>query len=493
MDREPALDPTRNARGGRGPAGRKRTPTPGAMTAVMRALSVSAGPKVLRVGVVRAGSIVEERVIKQRITVTVGAGETAMFVIPALAAHARAVFRLFERIGDDYWLNVLPGMTGRVALSSGVTTLEGAAAGGPPLKLGEDARGKVILGDTTLLFQFVAPPVSQPRPQLPLGVKAGLRNDWTLTFIVAVSFLVHFGLVGTMYSDWTDPIVGDQYDVKGLVDMMAKIPAPPPVDVPEQPSDLATPEKAAMPASASSATASAPPTSNNAPSRPNTPRGREQRTSAETSISNERSASLAASADTMKMQILIGLQGGPAVTGALDRSNVPPVDLGVVAERNVGVTRGNGDLKTNSGGPIAASKTNGLTTLGVTKSDGTGTKAGQESTTAGPDRLVANIGISTGSAAIPNADSVVAGLRGRFRSCYQTGLLGDSTMTGKVVISARVAPNGEVSSADIAAISGLSPTVGQCIAGVVKRATFAAPSGGGSSTIQIPVTFVQSK
>jgi outer membrane biosynthesis protein TonB len=491
MDREPAQQSVRNARGLE-PTGRKRAPTPGQMTAVMRAMSISAGPRVLRVGVVRAGSIVEERVIKQRITVTVGAAETAMFVVPSLATHAKAVFRLFERIGDDYWLNVLPGMKGRVALASGVTTIDGAAAGGPPLKLGDDARGKVILGDTTLLFQFVAPPVPQPRPQLPLGVKAGLRNDWTLTFIVAVSFLVHFGLVGTMYSDWTDPIVGDQYDVKGLVDLMAKIPAPPPIDVPEQPSDLATPTKPATPASASSATASAPPTSHKTPSPPSATRGREPRTPAETAISNEHAASLAASADTMKMQILIGLQGGPAVVGALDRSNVPPVDLGAVAERNVGVTRGNSDLKTNSGGPIAASRTSGLTTLGVTKSDGTGTKAGQESTTAGPTG-VANIGISMASAAIPNADSVVAGLRGRFRSCYQTGLLADSTMTGKVVISAKVAPNGEVSSADIASISGLSPTVGQCIASVVKRATFGAPSGGGSSTMQIPVTFVQSK
>ena len=476
MDREPAQQFARNVR------------TPGQMTAVMRAMSVSAGPKVLRVGVVRAGSIVEERVIKQRITVTVGAAETAMFVIPSLAAHARPIFRLFERIGDDYWLNVLPGMTGRVALSSGLTTIEGGA-GGRPLKLGDDARGKVILGDTTLLFQFVAPPVRQPRPQLPLGVRAGLRNDWTLTFIVAVSFLVHFGLVGTMYSDWTDPIVGDQYDVKGLVDMMAKIPAPPPVDVPEQPSDLATPTKPANPASATSATAPAPPS-------PNTPRTStppSPRTPAEpTSISNDRAASLASTADTMKMQILIGLNGGPAVGGALDRSNVPPVDLGGVAERNVGVTRGSSDLKTNSGGPIAASKTSGLTTLGVTKSDGTGNKAGSESTTAGPTG-VANIGISTASAAIPNADSVVAGLRGRFRSCYQTGLLADSTMTGKVVISAKIGPNGEVSSADIASISGLSPTVGQCIANAVKRATFGAPSGGGSSTMQIPVTFVQSK
>ncbi|MEA2747282.1 MAG: hypothetical protein QOI41_1425 [Myxococcales bacterium] len=478
MDRAPAREASRNAPG----LGGKRAPTPGQMTAVMRAMSVAVGPKVLRVGIVRAGCIVEERVIKQRITVTVGAGETAMFVLPSLAAYARPVFRLFERIGDEYWLNVLPGMKGRIATAEGLTVIDGMSEGGPPLKLGDDARGKVILGDTTLLFQFVAPPIPQPRPQLPLGVKAGLKNDWTLTFIVAVSFLVHFGLVGTMYSDWTDPIVGDQYDVKGLVDMIHKIPTPPPIEVPETTTAVATPTTAAPPATPSpraqpplADTRHAQPTATDPPS-----------------MSNDHSASLVAKAEQMQMQILIGLQGGPAVSGALERSNVPPVDLGAVAERNVGAVRSNSDLKTNSGGPIAANKSSGLTTLGPTKTDGTGSLAGHETATAGPTGI-ANVGIAVTSTPIANADAVVAGLRGRFRSCYQTGLLGDSSMTGKVVVSARVGPNGEVSTADIASISGLSPAVGQCIAGVVRRATFAAPSGGGSSTLQIPVTFVQSK
>jgi outer membrane biosynthesis protein TonB len=478
MDRAPAREASRNASG----LGGKRAPTPGQMTAVMRAMSVAVGPKVLRVGIVRAGCIVEERVIKQRITVTVGAGETAMFVLPSLAAYARSVFRLFERIGDEYWLNVLPGMKGRIATAEGLTVIDDVSDGGPPLKLGDDARGKVILGDTTLLFQFVAPPIPQPRPQLPLGVKAGLKNDWTLTFIVAVSFLVHFGLVGTMYSDWTDPIVGDQYDVKGLVDMIHKIPTPPPIEVPETTTAVATPTTAATPATPSPQAQPPLADTRHAQHTPTEP----------PSMSNDHSASLVAKAEQMQMQILIGLQGGPAVSGALERSNVPPVDLGAVAERNVGAVRSNSDLKTNSGGPIAANKSSGLTTLGPTKTDGTGSLAGHETATAGP-MGIANVGIAVTSTPIANADAVVAGLRGRFRSCYQTGLLGDSTMTGKVVVSARVGPNGEVSTADIASISGLSPAVGQCIAGVVRRATFAAPSGGGSSTLQIPVTFVQSK
>jgi len=44
---------------------------PGQMTAVMRAVAAT-GPKVLRIGVVQAGRVSEERIIKQRTHVTVG-------------------------------------------------------------------------------------------------------------------------------------------------------------------------------------------------------------------------------------------------------------------------------------------------------------------------------------------------------------------------------------------------------------------------------------
>ncbi|MDB4936336.1 MAG: putative abductin-like protein [Labilithrix sp.] len=450
----------------------------------MRALSVSAaaGPKVMRVGVLQGGRVVEERIIKQRMTVTIGSSESATFVIASpLVTKA---FALFERRGPDYYLNVLPGMTGRIALASGIQDLPAGAA---RVKLGDDARGKVVVGDTTFLFQFVAPPPVQPRPQLPLGVKGGLAtgNDWALTLIAAFSFLVHFGLVGAIYSDWADPIVGDRHDVAGLVDMISKI-TPPPVEVPEK-SELST-----LPAPVTSATPAPHDTPKSAPGtnvRATTP-GTQGTPGPRTS--SDRAAVLAARAESMQLEILAAREVGPAVQGALDRSNVPPVDLGAVAERNVGASRGNSDLRPVSGGPIKSTSNSGLTTLGNTRTDGTGTTSGTATNVGGPT-AIAQIGAPTVSVAIPNADVVVAGLRNRFRSCYQTGLLSDSTMAGKVVISAKVGPNGEVTSADIASISGLSPSVGQCIAGVVKRATFNAPGGGGGSTLNIPVTFVQSK
>ena len=447
------------------------------MTAVMRAMPASSGPKVIRLGVVRGGRVVEERIIKQRVTVTVGSSETAMFLVSAPAFPAS--FALFERVGDDYVLNVLEGMKGRLALADGITDLQSLRA--QRVKLTGDSRGKVVIGDTTLLFQFVAPPPVQARPQLPLGVKSGLagKSDWSLTFIAAFSFLVHFGVVGAMYSDWSDPIVGERLDVAGLVELMSRIPPPPVVEVQEQSPSLATlPPKPVAPKAPTEPAKRSDQAAPNSPSASHGP------------LNNEKSAALAARADAMQIQILVSLEGGPAVEGALRRSNIPGIDLSSAAEKSSGAVRGDSELKTTSGGPTSATNDRGLSALGgPTKADGTVKDAGKQTATAGPTG-VAEVGRSTASVAVPNADGTVAGLRGRFRSCYQTGLLSDASMSGKVLISAKIGPNGEVVSSDVATISGLSPSVAQCIAGVVKRATFSAPGGSGS-TLQIPVTFVQ--
>jgi len=467
-----------NARPGQQPGAR-----PGQMTAVMRAMSVAAGPKVLRIGLVQSGRVIEERIIKQRVTVTVGSNENSTFVVPSQALPP--MFKLFELLGNDYHLNFLDGMAGRVALATGITdiqSLRGSAkkvGGAYQVKLTEEARGKVVVGETTFLFQFVAPPPVQPRPQLPLAVKGGIAStmDWTLTIVAAFSFLLHFGIVGAMYSDWMDPVVGEEFNVGALVDMIKNIPPPPVVE---------TPEANNTPAATATATATtAAPPKGGAGSKG----GSAGKSAGQ--VSDAKAAALASQADAMQMQMLAALNGGSSVQGALNRSDIPPVDLSGAAASNAGVAHGSGDLKIGGGGSaVQAGKGTGLSGIGGgTKADGTGTGAGAETKVAGPTG-VAQVGGSTATVPISDADRVVAGLRGRFRSCYQTGINTDPGMEGKVIISAKVGPNGEVTSADIAQNTGLSPSVASCIAGVVKRATFSAPGGGGS-TLSIPVTFRQ--
>ncbi len=449
---------------------------PGQMTAVMRAIAQQSGPKVLRIGLVQDGRVIEERIIKQRTSVTIGASEKAVFVIPS--PNIPPQFKLFELIGTDYYLNFLDGMGGRVALQSGISELAGLrgqakrVGNAYQVKLTEEARGKVVVGNTTFLFQFVAPPPPQPRPQLPLAVKGGLASqiDWNLTIIAAFSFLLHFGVIGAMYSDWMDPVLNDDATAGGIIDMMKNIPAAP-IEVP--------PEQTAATATAS-ATSTAP-----------TPKQETAKAAGPQKMSASQAAALSAQAEQIQMQMLAAFGGNSAVQGALNRGDIPPVDLGSAAASGAGVSASTGNGLNLGGGGNAirpGGGGGGLGSIGTTTGGGGG-GAGKETAVAGPTGKV-DVGATTATVAVANAGAVVAGLRAGFRSCYNQGLNTDPTMSGKVMLSVKIAPNGEVSSADPSGNTGLSAGVVACLVRKVKNAQFDAPGPTGS-TLQIPITFVQ--
>jgi len=346
------------------------------------------------------------------------------------------------------------------------------------MKLTEEARGKIVAGDATFLFQFVAPLPPQPRPQLPLAVKGGLASqvDWTLTIIAAFSFLVHFGLIGAMYSDWTDPLVDDGAVVGPLIDMVSHVP---PIKVEDAPS--ASPE--------------GPPT---APTRPSAPasagpaKAAGETAASREAASNQRAAALATRAQTMELEILGAYGTHVAVQGALNRPDIPPVGLEDAATANVGARASTGnDLHLGPGSSPLRPGANrpGLTDIGNTTAAATAT-AGPESHVHGPVIGLDEVGPIERTAPVANAESVVARLRPSFRTCYNRGLQSDPSMAGKVIVSAKIAPNGEVASADSSQNTGLSTDVVQCILRRVRTATFET-QGPIGSTIQIPITFVQ--
>ena len=450
---------------------------PGQMTAVMRAMTMATGPKVLRIGLVHGGRVIEERIIKQRTSVTVGNSEKAMFVVPAQSVPPQ--FKLFELIGNDYYLNFVDGMTGRVALATGIsdiTALKGQAkrvGNAYQIRLTEEARGKVVVGETTFLFQFVAPPPVQPRPQLPLAVKGGIASqiDWTLTIIAAFSFMLHFGVIGAMYSDWMDPVVNEDMTIAGLIDLAKNVP-PPIVEDEPKPADTGPSDKSDKPAAAAPSKAAGGP-------------------SKAGSVSDAKAAALAQQAEAMQMQMLAAFGGNSAVQGALNRSDIPPVDLSGAAASGAGVSNTGGTLNLGSGGAAVQAGKGGSGLGGVLGGTGAGasTGAGTGRDVGGP-KGDAVLGGTTTTVPVNNAERVVAGLRAKFRACYNTGLQSDPTMQGSITISARISPNGEVESATPQGGNGLSDGVQKCIARVVRNANFEAPGGTGS-TINIPVKFVQ--
>ena len=85
----------------------------------------------------------------------------------------------------------------------------------------------------------------------------------------------------------------------------------------------------------------------------------------------------------------------------------------------------------------------------------------------------------------PDAARVVAGLRARFRACYRTGLEADPSQSGTMTLAFDADAKGDVTNASVAKNSGLSPAVGACVAGVIKRASF----GAGPLHAELPLTF----
>jgi hypothetical protein len=454
---------------------------PGQMTAVMRA-AASSGPKVLRIGLIQGGKVVEERVVKQRVSVSVGAGEKNMFVISG--GDLPEGFRLFELIGDDYHLNFTAGMKGRVALPSGLSELDALRERVPAngqgihqIPLSEDTRGKVVIGETTFLFQFVAPPPLQPRPQLPRAVRGGGSVDWPTTIIAAFSFLLHFGAIGAIYSDWLDPVVDYDVNVAGLVETVKALPAPPPVEEPEQAPDKAK-ERAEAPK------AQAPKPSSPRPAPADGPK--EHVTKAQiAAISNE--------LQSLEMATLAALSGvGPATANVLRNGDVPTTTLDAAAASEAGVSSGGpGGLKLGgSGGTVRpGAMGGGLASIGSTgKSAGAG--SGAVAVVKGP-RGNANMGdVSVAGGQVTDASRVVAQIRAGFRACYNKGLADNPDIEGKIALNIQVGPTGQVSSVTATKTGNIPDSVLDCVKARASSAMFSPPQGG-TAVVQVPVSFVR--
>ena len=198
--------------------------------------------------------------------------------------------------------------------------------------LSEEARGKVVVGETTFLFQFVAPPPVQPKPQLPVSVRSGLASDidWTTTIIAAFSFLFHFGAVGSIYSDWMDPVVDDEVSVNQLLESVKQLPPPPPVEQPKETDQTAS--------TAAAATADAPKAASQGRRR-----RRAEGSAGKGNIGDARAAAIASELAQLDVAMVGALNSrGGATNSVLDRGDTPTGLLDGAAASGRGCRRGRG-------------------------------------------------------------------------------------------------------------------------------------------------------
>jgi hypothetical protein len=451
------------------------------MTAVMRAVAVEDGPRRLRLAVVEAGRVVDERLIPLGAPVTVGTSERATILVATRALPP--LHRLFEHDHGSYQLHTLAGMSGRVSIGGELSDISAGS-----ISLDNDARGKLRIGATVLLFQMVVAPAAPQRPQLPLSVKRQFASevDWFTTVVAAFSFLLHFFAVALIYSDWLDPVIDDDYAMAKLVETTRALPPPPALEQPRTPDAAVKPD--ATPESKAAAKPGKPGGSQQ--HKPGKPGGEPKVQDA-----NARAHAIAEQLAAMDVDVLIALNsGGVAVRNVLDDGHVPVDLIDEAARSSIGTRNSNGGLDIGRDRTGSVRVGDGarqrISEIGNDRAQGGGNdtvNAGEQQEAEGPQGGASIGGVGNTGGNIAGAAGTVARMRGRFRHCYQRGLdKVNPEMQGSVTLVAKIGGNGEVTGVSGGG-GGLAPIV-PCLQSVVRSAQFSPPEGGGG-LVSISIIF----
>jgi len=477
----------------------KGNPRPGAMTMAMAAARTHSGPKVLRIGIIQGTKMTEERILREREAITVGRNERNTFTV---AAHdLPETFELFPMINGSYALRFTDKMEGRLALTSGVKSLEDMRKSGEAKRVGTDwqvtlteqSRGKVQVGDITFLFQFVVPPPPQPKPQLPAAIRAGWSRNVDWTYNACFSFFLFTAIVGIAYVEYVyDPIVDENIlNDAAFVRLVSQAAAPeePP---PEQNRDPGQDQAAAQQAAAQQQQ-----------QRPAAPTAEQQRQRAETAARRESAA--ANRAVEAAMAALNNSAEFAALTGVTDNGRGSARDALAAGGLMAGTERdlaNLGGISTAAGGGVrrgglAAAAGGGLGgralgAAGTVQGGGENIGSGGEVVRERVIRGSANLGSGDALGGEGEIDSnrvasIIRGQIGGIRSCYERALRNNPTLSGRLEVRFTIGSTGRVSSASSSGLAA-APEVGTCVAQRIRGLVFPAPTGG-SVDFSFPFTF----
>lgn len=447
-----------------------------------RAAASAAGqPKVLRIGVIQGGKIIEERIVRRRETVTVGPSEKAHFVIPGRGL-ASSRFDLFEVRGEEYALNFTDAMSGRISLEGEVRDLADLRKTGRArmrgkawqVLLGEQARGKIAIGESTILFQFVPPPPVQPKPQLPAAVRGNLFADAfnPSTYSIVLFMIIEAALcIWWANTDWPKPTLEEQ------VQQLRELIPPRVAQLEKQKAEAETGEEEAEESEEESK------------EEKNARRDREkQPEKSADEIARERAEKRARLAEQLAqtgINKILGAMGGDGAIADVMRGG----DVGADQDELFRQVNGVG---------VATGETGAL--LGPAGGKGSGEAADVSQIKVGGDRDVATAGpgaerkvagrvsggksTATGGTGMLNPEDVSKEIKrrmGAIRGCYEQALKRNPTLQGKIVIEFTISGIGRVSRAKCVVDEVDDPAVCSCIESTFLRFRFPPPEGGEAS------------
>jgi TonB family protein len=455
-------------------------------------------PKVLRIGIIQSGKIIEERIVRRRETVTFGPNEKNTFVLPASDIPV-ARYELFETKGGPYTLSFTDAMQGRVSIDGDVHDLADMRTSGKArkrgkvyqLQLNEGARGKIVIGESTVLFQFVAPPPIQPRPQLPAAVRGGVLRtvDWFVTTLWIISFLLHAGvIIWWETTDW--PVVSAWDKYMALEELITQ--------------DQATWDDKKKTAEQGEGDAEEEEFEEGEEEQEEVVKGpskKQQDTGPKKSaeeIARERAEKRAALAAAIAEQGInkilgtLGGEGGGAIADVLRGGDVGADQDDLLSQvSGVGVATGEtaGSLKGPAGGKGSGEAAD-ISQIKVAGGDATVKTAGP-----GPEKKIKGkikkkkpvASGGTGMMSSSDVAKVVNRRLGALKGCYEQALKRNPQLSGKVTIRFTISGSGKVTTARTT-LNELTPQVGNCMVAAFKRFRFPPPEGG-TVTFEYPFMF----
>ncbi len=434
--------------------------------------------KILRIGIIHNGRIIEERLIPAGQDVSVGNSPKCTVVI-ADSKLPRKKFDLFTEKQGRYTLNFTNQMHGKVSVAEQIETLAKLAERGVARKRGDHHslhlndrnRGKVYVGDHTILFQFVTPP-PQPARQRSKDFHAFNWNevDWVFMAILLLSALLHTAAV--IWIESQPP--PKQMRLEDFPDRFVRLmlpedkPEPEVADEPEEGpvtddgvSEEATPAPAAVeePADAGG--------------------GEDDKPEEPAESAEDRADRIAEEASTKGLLALIGTTGdsstGDAVADLLSDANSLSDDVGAALANSSGVAIGRRDsdtsgLRGGGGGDGAAGE------------GGVGAAKGGKGDAVEKKQTEIKGAVSSGKADISSSpedqQSIAQTMKrytGRIKQCYERELKGDPDLKGKVTVSFDIGSDGNVSGVGIEENSTGNAELANCIKREVGRIRFVPP------------------
>jgi len=459
-----------------------RTPQAG------QGLRGGAKSRVMRIGIVQGGRIIEERLIRSRENISLGWSSKATFAVPSEALPKQ--WLLFEITPRGYIARFADAMDARIAVGNEVISLAQLKQAGRIrrqgnawlLLLDERSRGKIAVGDLTILFQFVTPPLPQPRPRLPASVRGTWMTglDWAFTAIGSASFLAHLAFVMYLRNvDWPrKPDIEEIPDRFVQIMAKAKPPEPPKNQVTKDDStEEKKPDK-----SASSGAAK------------NTAK-RELSPAEKARLDAERRARLSEQVRNTGILKLLGAKadGSGSIADVLGKGDVDrDQEKAFQGVGGLAVATSEASLRGVKSGTGGSGKVADIGSL-----RGAGAIAGGTTGAGVTEKRVSGVVRSEAPAVDGALDPALVSKEvrariGAVKACYERALKRNPNLSGKVKVRWTITAAGTVSGVDISDDSMGDSEVSSCIKQLVARWRFPAPSGG-SVEVEFPFVFTASQ